>query len=61
MASHCGWNSYLAREETLCSPYSIPSGQKCYLCLRYILLPMCPGRTKIVWLLEPYSNLQPIG
>jgi transposase InsO family protein len=29
----------------LCSPYSIPSGQKCYLCLRYILLPMCPGRT----------------
>ena len=29
----------------LCSPSKIPSGQKCYLCLRYNLLPMCPVRT----------------
>ena len=31
----------------LCSPSTTPSGQKCYLCLRYILLPMSPGRTSI--------------
>src|ERR1700730_3374264 len=34
----------------LCSPSTIPSGQKCYLCLRYILLSMCRGRTLEVWL-----------
>src|SRR6185503_4027853 len=31
----------------LCSPSTIPSGQKCYLCLRYNLLPMCPVRTSV--------------
>ena len=36
----------------LCSPSTIPLGQKCYLCLRYILLPMSPGRTLEIWLLR---------
>src|ERR1700760_3579447 len=31
----------------LCSPSKIPSGQKCYLCLRNELLPMCPVRTRV--------------
>jgi hypothetical protein len=31
--------------EKLCSPSTTPSGQKCYLCLRNDLLPMCPDRT----------------
>ena len=31
----------------LCSPSKIPSGQKCYLCLRNNLLPMCPGWTRL--------------
>src|SRR5579883_2352814 len=29
----------------LCSPSTIPSGQKCHLCPRNNLLPMCPVRT----------------
>ncbi len=43
----------------LCSPSTTPSGQKCYLCLRYILLPMCPVRTLRLWCeggdLNPYG------
>src|SRR6266571_2830921 len=27
----------------------IRSAQKCYLCLRYVVSPMCPGRTQNVW------------
>jgi hypothetical protein len=34
----------------LCSPSTTPSRQKCYLCLRYILLPTSPGRTENFWL-----------
>ena len=40
----------------LCSPSTIPSGQKCYLCLRYILLPMSPGRTFRMWWPGTESN-----
>ena len=36
---------YIDLEEKLCSPSTTPSGQKCYLCLRNVLLPMCPVRT----------------
>ncbi len=32
-----------------CSPSKIPSGRKCYLCLRNNLLPMCPVRTREVF------------
>jgi len=32
-------------EEKTLQPLINPLGQKCYLCLRYILLPMSPGRT----------------
>src|SRR6266581_7821563 len=27
----------------------IRSAQKCYLCLRYVVSPMCPGRTRKFW------------
>jgi len=33
----------------LCSPCRTPSGQKCNLCLRNVLLPMSPERTICVW------------
>jgi hypothetical protein len=36
---------YIDLEGKLSSPSTALSGQKCYLCLRYVLLPMCPGRT----------------
>ena len=36
---------YVDLEEKLCNLSTIRSAQKCYLCLRYVLLPMCPGRT----------------
>src|SRR5262245_38705541 len=36
-----GWN-----------PWRIPSGRKCYPCLRNELLPMCPDWTKRDWLLR---------
>jgi hypothetical protein len=42
----------------LCSPSTTPSGQKCYLCLRYILLPMSPGRTETIWLPMQYGGLR---
>ncbi len=29
--------------------WKIPSAQKCYPCGRYILLPVCPGRTLKIW------------
>ena len=29
--------------------FKFPSAQKCYPCSRYILLPMCPGRTFGIW------------
>jgi hypothetical protein len=37
---------YVDLERKLCSPLKIPSGQKCNPCLRNVLLPMSPGRTK---------------
>ena len=40
---------YVDLEEKLCSPSRILSGQKCYLCLRYNLLPMSPGYTERKW------------
>ena len=30
-----------------CNPLTTPLGPGCHLCLRYVLSPMCPGRTKI--------------
>ena len=44
-----------------CSPSTIPLGQKCYLCLRYILLPMSPGRTLNWWRARRDSNPRPTG
>ena len=41
----------------LCSPSTTPSGQKCYLCLRNVLLPMSPGRTRNS--LAPQVGLEP--
>jgi len=35
----------------------IPSAQKCYPCLRYVLSPMCPGRTH--WILVGLGGLEP--
>jgi uncharacterized membrane protein len=31
------------------SHFKTPTGQKCYLCLRYKPLPMCPERTMDGW------------
>ena len=36
---------YIDLEEKPCSPWRTPSGQKCNLCLRNVLLPMSPERT----------------
>ena len=36
---------YIDLEEKTLQPLETPSGQKCYLCLRNNLLPMCPVRT----------------
>ena len=33
-----------------------PSAQKCNPCLRYVLLPMCPGRTRAFWRRRGDSN-----
>src|ERR1700680_4950806 len=37
----------------------IHSVQKCYLCLRYVVSPMCPGRTFIHWCRRGESNPRP--
>src|ERR1700676_5636948 len=34
----------------------IHSAQKCYLCLRYVVSPMCPGRTQTGWRRRRDSN-----
>src|SRR5580658_3505808 len=34
----------------------IPSAQKCYLCLRYVVSPMSPGRTFVLWRRRRDSN-----
>jgi transposase InsO family protein len=39
---------YIDLEEKTLSPWRIPSGQKCHLCLRNNLLPMCPVRTDFI-------------
>src|ERR1700675_3004185 len=39
----------------------IHSVQKCYLCLRYVVSPMCPGRTEIRWSGRKDLNLRPPG
>src|ERR1700675_1383487 len=39
----------------------IHSVQKCYLCLRYVVSPMCPGRTEIKWSGRKDLNLRPPG
>ena len=52
---------YIDLEEKICSPSTTPSGQKCYLCLRNVLLPMSPGRTKAFWRARRDSNPRPIG
>jgi hypothetical protein len=36
-------------DKRYCYPLTVPSGQKCYLCLRNNMLPMCPVRTKKGW------------
>jgi len=40
--------------------WKIPSAQKCYLCSRYILLPMSPGWTKENWSGREDLNLRPL-
>jgi hypothetical protein len=37
---------YIDLEEKTLQPLDNPLAQKCYLCSRYVLLPMCPVRTK---------------
>src|ERR1700692_291848 len=37
----------------------IHSAQKCYLCLRYVVSPMCPGRTLEIWWTRGDSNPRP--
>ena len=41
--------------------WKIPSAQKCYLCSRYILLPMSPGWTKKDWSGREDLNLRAPG
>jgi hypothetical protein len=45
------------RRYCYCSPSTARSGQKCYLCLRNDLLPMCPDRTRPKSTREAESNL----
>ena len=40
---------YIDLEEKLGSLSAALLFQKCYLCSRYVLLPMCPGRTLCLW------------
>src|SRR4029077_8368783 len=44
-----------------CSPCRTPSGQKCNLCLRNVLLPMSPERTGKDWSGREDLNLRPPG
>ena len=44
-----------------CSPSTTHSARGCYLCLRYELSPMCPGRTAKEWLRGRDSNPRPGG
>src|SRR6266403_6048755 len=43
----------------LCSLSTTLLAQKCNLCLRYDLLPMCPGRTRELWSGRWESNPRP--
>src|SRR5258706_13817164 len=43
----------------LCSLSTTLLAQKCNLCLRYDLLPMCPGRTFEIWWTRRDSNPRP--
>jgi len=37
------------------------SAQKCYLCLRYVVSPMSPGWTRVLWCARRDSNSRPSG
>jgi putative transposase len=43
---------YFDLETRVLEPLENPFGPKCYLCLRYVVSPMCPGRT-FLRLVEP--------
>ncbi len=47
---------YIDLEEKTLQPLTTLSGQKCYLCLRNNLLPMCPVRTDRCWRARRDSN-----
>ena len=49
---------YIDLEEKTLQPLDNPLAQKCYLCSRYILLPMCPVRTRQLWSGRWESNLR---
>jgi hypothetical protein len=38
---------YIDLSNVPCKPSTTRSGQGCHLCLRYVLSPICPGRTKV--------------
>ena len=52
---------YIDLEEKTCSLSTTLSAQKCYLCRRFVLLPMCPGRTGREWRARRDLNPQPLG
>ena len=52
---------YFDLETRVLEPLENPFGQKCYLCLRYIVSPMCPGWTKKKWCARGDSNSRPSG
>jgi hypothetical protein len=42
-----------------CNPSTTRSARGCHPCLRYVVLPMCPGRTKKIWSGRRDSNPRP--
>src|SRR6202158_1690380 len=50
---------YVDLEEKTLQPLDNPFAPKCYPCSRYVLLPMCPGRTGKNWRARRDSNPRP--
>jgi Integrase core domain len=52
------WDTSIWSKET-CSPSTTPSDRGCHLCLRYVPLPISPGRTRERWRTGQDSNPRP--
>jgi hypothetical protein len=50
---------YTDLEQKTCKPSTTRSARGCHPCLRYVLIPMCPGRTEMLWRARQDSNLRP--